>query len=83
MTVNKANILEIFSSIQGEGIYIGYRQLFIRFSGCNLGCKYCDTDFSESEICKIEICPGSGNFKNIKPDNLGSISTRNPKADLF
>ena len=40
-----ANIKEIFSSIQGEGTFIGYKQLFVRFCGCNLNCKYCDTDF--------------------------------------
>lgn len=40
-----AKIKEIFSSIQGEGIYIGVKQLFIRFCGCNLSCSYCDTDF--------------------------------------
>lgn len=42
---NKVKIKEIFASIQGEGPYIGYKQLFIRFSKCNLNCKYCDTDF--------------------------------------
>ena len=42
---NNAFIKEIFSSIQGEGPYIGYEQLFIRFSKCNLNCQYCDTDF--------------------------------------
>ena len=44
--MNNVKIKEIFSSIQGEGPYIGYKQLFIRFAGCNLGCKYCDTDYS-------------------------------------
>lgn len=44
--INKVHIKEIFESIQGEGPYIGYKQLFIRFCGCNLSCKYCDTDFS-------------------------------------
>ena len=38
-------VKEIFTSIQGEGPYIGYKQLFIRFCGCNLNCSYCDTDF--------------------------------------
>lgn len=38
-------INEIFESIQGEGIYFGKRQVFVRFSGCNLKCDYCDTDF--------------------------------------
>ena len=42
---NKALIKEIFSSLQGEGPYIGYNQLFIRFAKCNLKCEYCDTDF--------------------------------------
>jgi 7-carboxy-7-deazaguanine synthase len=35
-------ISEIFFSFQGEGLYIGYPQIFIRFSGCNLACPYCD-----------------------------------------
>ena len=39
----KGKIAEIFDSIQGEGIYLGEKQLFIRFFGCNLDCKYCDT----------------------------------------
>jgi len=39
----KARITEIFDSIQGEGIYLGERQLFVRFFGCNLSCKFCDT----------------------------------------
>ena len=38
-------IKEIFKSIQGEGPYIGYEQLFVRFCKCNLKCGYCDTDF--------------------------------------
>lgn len=42
---NKAKIKEIFTSIQGEGPFIGFKQLFVRFCGCNLSCKYCDTDY--------------------------------------
>jgi len=36
-------ISEIFESVQGEGLYFGNRQLFVRFFGCNLKCKFCDT----------------------------------------
>lgn len=43
----EAKINEIFSSIQGEGPVVGYKQLFIRFCGCNLHCDYCDTEFQQ------------------------------------
>jgi len=43
--MNKAKIKEIFISTQGEGPFVGYKQLFIRFCSCNLKCDYCDTDF--------------------------------------
>ncbi|MFA5140733.1 MAG: 7-carboxy-7-deazaguanine synthase QueE [Elusimicrobiota bacterium] len=38
----KARIVEVFSSIQGEGVRLGERQIFVRFAGCNLRCDYCD-----------------------------------------
>ncbi len=50
---DKTKIAEIFDSIQGEGPYIGYRQLFIRFCGCNLLCDYCDTEFDRGEEYSI------------------------------
>lgn len=42
--MNSAYISEIFPTIQGEGIYVGERQLFVRFIGCNISCAYCDVE---------------------------------------
>jgi len=59
-----ANIVEIFSSRQGEGPLVGTPMTFVRFSQCNLGCKWCDTH--EASILhtdfKVETSPGSGKF---------------------
>lgn len=39
-------INEIFYSLQGEGVDAGLPTIFIRLTGCNLRCKYCDTEYA-------------------------------------
>ena len=52
----KYKVNEIFYSLQGEGFYTGHAAVFIRFSGCNLKCPFCDTDFRKyTEMTKTEI----------------------------
>jgi len=36
-------LAELFTSIQGEGLWLGCMQHFVRFAGCKIGCEYCDT----------------------------------------
>ena len=69
--VNKAKIAEIFTSIQGEGPYIGVKQLFIRFCGCNLNCNYCDTSTIPNETY-LEFTPDELK-KNLEDFNLRTI----------
>lgn len=42
----RAPVLEAFASIQGEGLFVGEPQVFLRLAGCPLRCRYCDTPHS-------------------------------------
>ncbi|GHU79523.1 7-carboxy-7-deazaguanine synthase [Bacteroidia bacterium] len=46
-------VKEIFYSLQGEGGRQGEASIFIRLSGCNLKCDFCDTDFSGGETMEL------------------------------
>ena len=47
-------INEIFYSLQGEGFHTGTPAVFIRFSGCNLKCPFCDTQHEEGRLMTDE-----------------------------
>ena len=46
---------EIFYSLQGEGITTGYPTVFIRLTGCNLRCTYCDTVYAYEEGQEMSV----------------------------
>ncbi len=72
----KARIREIFCSFQGEGKYLGVRQVFIRFQACNIACNYCDTRLS-FKGCRVERTPGKGDFyfvsEHLSPEEVEQI----------
>lgn len=61
----EANLVEIFSSVQGEGSLVGQRQIFVRFAHCHRNCAFCDTPNEPSENFTIERIAGSGEFESL------------------
>jgi len=47
-------VVEVFYSLQGEGLRTGQATVFVRFAGCNLACEFCDTDFRVRETYLVE-----------------------------
>ncbi|GBG56145.1 7-carboxy-7-deazaguanine synthase [Sporomusaceae bacterium FL31] len=76
---NAINLVEVFSSIQGEGEYVGCRQVFVRLAGCNLQCNYCDTPTSRQipDTCRIEGNAGQRDFIEVanpmNPEALAAV----------
>jgi len=74
------DLSEVFSGVQGEGPYVGERQLFIRLGGCPYRCHYCDTPNAliPDEVCLVEDPPASRKFRKVRnpvaPDALRSIA---------
>ncbi len=76
-----AHLTEIFSSVQGEGPYVGVRQIFIRFYGCHRRCVFCDSPETvtawqpagyQPVSCRAEWTPGRRDFRAL--DNPFSIA---------
>ncbi len=57
-------VCEIFASIQGESTYSGLPCVFVRLSGCNLRCPYCDTAYSYKEGSEMAIDEIIGKVSN-------------------
>lgn len=50
----KLKVNEIFYSLQGEGGRSGEASVFIRLSGCNLDCSFCDTEFESGTYMSLD-----------------------------
>ncbi len=77
------DVLEIFSSFQGEGPFVGTPATFLRLAGCNLNCEWCDTDLTEIKEMSLksvkEIISNEINNYNI---NLLVITGGEPSLQL-
>lgn len=53
---NSLQVTEIFPTFQGEGPFAGFPAVFLRLGGCNLACKFCDTEFDQmTQINIVDI----------------------------
>jgi 7-carboxy-7-deazaguanine synthase len=63
-------IAETFTSLQGEGILVGMPSFFIRSSGCNLRCRWCDTPYTswlpEGERLPVEALVGEAMVSGVR-----------------
>jgi organic radical activating enzyme len=61
----QTNLIEIYSSFQGEGPHVGEPMTFLRFQDCALSCRFCDTpaSFERHPRFRVEAIPQSGEFQ--------------------
>jgi 7-carboxy-7-deazaguanine synthase len=70
------NLVEMFSSVQGEGVHVGASTLFVRFGECDLRCRWCDTPHSwaRAKTARIECERGTGAFRELaNPVELSEV----------
>lgn len=86
----RANLVEIFSSVQGEGPDVGAATLFLRFGGCDLRCTWCDSPHTwrPARHCRIEQHPGAGDFRHAPnplplDDALAAARALHPESHRF
>jgi organic radical activating enzyme len=73
--VDSANLVEIFSSFQGEGPHVGRSTLFVRFGACDLRCRWCDSPhtWKAGPRCRIED-PALGEREVDNPVALAEVA---------
>ncbi len=88
LAMSTAAVDEIFASVQGEGPWIGRRHIFVRFIGCDISCRYCDTPAAARErgpetdhgLCRAQKTPDRFAYERVpadlSPDQLSALCSR-------
>ena len=68
------NVSELFVSFQGEGLHAGRRHLFVRFAGCPLRCRYCDTPDSLVPVETCRVLGPDGEHRRSNPLDVDTLA---------
>src|SRR5262244_4544473 len=68
------SVSEMFVSFQGEGLHAGRRQLFVRFAGCPLRCRYCDTPESLVPVPECRVLGADGEHRRPNPLDVATLA---------
>ena len=71
-------ITEIYKSIQGESSYAGLPCIFVRLTGCNLRCDWCDSEYTFTGGRKMTIEEVESEVERLSPDGLVEVTGGEP-----
>lgn len=74
MIMPEFKVAEIFTSINGEGAKAGQPAVFVRFTGCNLGCSYCDTVWANREDSPFTIMTDREIYNAVKSKGIANVT---------
>ncbi len=72
--MEKYKVVEIFTSINGEGMDAGKLSVFVRFQGCNLRCNYCDTMWANEETCAYTWMSADEIVEKVKEADVRNVT---------
>lgn len=67
-------VVEIFESINGEGMRAGELAVFVRMKGCNLSCNYCDTMWANETDCEFEEMTADQIVERVKKSGIKNVT---------
>lgn len=67
-------VVEIFTSINGEGRRAGQLAVFVRFQGCNLNCSYCDTKWANTDTAAYTVMSDAEIYERIKDSGISNVT---------